>query len=45
MIGTPKLLAIAALASLAFAVTIQQQNVAAFSDSNNQFVYNTHNHL
>lgn len=35
----------AALASLAFALTIQQQNVAAFNDRNNQFVYNSHNHL
>jgi hypothetical protein len=33
------LLATAALASLAFALTIQQQNVAAFNDRNNQFVY------
>ena len=39
------LLATAALASLAFALTIQQQNVAAFNDRNNQFVYNTQNHL
>jgi hypothetical protein len=38
-------LATAALASLAFALTIQQQNVAAFNDKNNQFVYNSHNHL
>jgi hypothetical protein len=45
MIGTPKLLAIAALASLAFTLTIQQQNAAAFNDRNNQFVYNTQNHL
>lgn len=37
-------MATAALASLAFALTIQQQNVAAFNE-NNQFVYNTQNHL
>jgi hypothetical protein len=43
MIGA--LFAIAALASLAFALTIQQQNAAAFNDRNNQFVYNTQNHL
>ena len=39
------LLATATLASLAFPLTIQQQNVAAFNDRNNQFVFNTHNHL
>ena len=39
------LLATVVLASLAFALTIQQQNVAAFNDRNNQFVYNSHNHL
>jgi hypothetical protein len=39
------LVATAILASLVFALTIQQQNVAAFNDKNNQFVYNSHNHL
>jgi hypothetical protein len=39
------LLATAALASLVFALTIQQQNVAAFNDKNNQFVFNSQNHL
>jgi hypothetical protein len=34
-----------ATASLVFALTIQQQNVAAFNDKNNQFVFNSHNHL
>jgi hypothetical protein len=40
------LLATAALvlASLAFALTIQQQNVEAFNDKNNQFVFNHHDH-
>ena len=41
-----RLLATAALASLVFALTIQQQqNVAAFNDKNNQFVFNSQNHL
>jgi hypothetical protein len=38
------LLATAALALLVLALTIQQQNVAAFNDKNNQFVYNKHSH-
>ena len=37
-------MATAAIASLALALTLQQQNVAAFNDKN-QFVFNTHNHL
>ena len=37
------LLATAALASLAFALTIQQQDVAAFNDKN-EFVSNGHSH-
>jgi hypothetical protein len=43
--NTKYLVVVAALASLAFALTIQQQNVAAFNDRNNQFVFNSHNHL
>jgi hypothetical protein len=39
------LLATAALASLVFALTIHQQKVAAFNDKNNQFVFNSQNHL
>jgi hypothetical protein len=39
------LLVTAVLASLVFALTVQQQNVAAFNGKNNQFVYNSHNHL
>ena len=35
---------ITALASLAIALTIQQQDVAAFNDKNNNFVANTHSH-
>lgn len=35
----------AALASLVISVTIQQQNVAAFNEENNQFVSNFRNHL
>jgi len=35
---------ITALASLAIALTIQQQDVAAFNDKNNQNVGNTHSH-
>jgi hypothetical protein len=38
------LLLTAALASLVFTLTIQQQNVAAFNDKNNQFVFNQHSH-
>ena len=38
------LLTTTALAALAMALTLQQQNVTAFNDGN-QFVYNTHNHL
>ena len=38
------LLVTAALASLVFALTIQQQNVAAFNDKNNKFVFNQHSH-
>ena len=34
----------AALASLAIVLTIQQQDVAAFNDKNNNFVANTHSH-
>lgn len=36
-------LATGVLASLVFSLTIQQ--TAAFNDENNQFVYNTRNHL
>jgi hypothetical protein len=32
------------VASLAIALTIQQQDVAAFNDKNNQFVFNSHSH-
>jgi hypothetical protein len=39
------LLTTAALASLVFVLTIQQQNVAAFNEENNQFVSNFRNHL
>jgi uncharacterized membrane protein YciS (DUF1049 family) len=39
------LLATAVLASLVFSVTIQQQNVAAFNEKNNEGVSNSHNHL
>ena len=39
------MLVTAALASVVFSVTIQQQNVAAFNEENNQFVLNMHNHL
>ena len=39
------LLVTAVLASLVFTLTVQQQNVAAFNGKNNQFVYNSHNHL
>jgi hypothetical protein len=35
---------LAVLAALAIALTIQQQNVAAFNDRN-QFNFNSHNHL
>jgi hypothetical protein len=38
------LLTTAALASLVFSVTIQQQNVAAFNDENNRNVFNHHDH-
>ena len=38
------LLATAALASLVFVLTIQQQNVAAFNEKNNLAVFNTHSH-
>jgi hypothetical protein len=38
------LLTTAVLASLVFSVTIQQQNVAAFNDKNNQNVFNHHDH-
>ena len=34
----------AALTSLAFELTVQQQDVAAFNDKNNAFVANTHSH-
>ena len=36
---------ITALASLAIALTIQQQDVAAFNDNNNQGLTNDHSHL
>jgi hypothetical protein len=39
------LLVTAALASLVFTLTIQQQNVAAFNEKNNGGVSNFHNHL
>jgi hypothetical protein len=32
-------------ATLTIALTVQQQEAAAFNDKNNDFVYNTHNHL
>ena len=35
----------AAIASLVFTLTIQQQNVAAFNEKNNEGVSNFHNHL
>jgi len=35
---------VTALASLAIALTIQQQDVAAFNDKNNNFVFNSHSH-
>jgi hypothetical protein len=35
----------AALASLVLPLNIQQQNVAAFNEKNNEFVSNFHNHL
>ena len=38
------LLATAVLASLAFVLAIQQQNIAAFNDKNNQLVFNNHDH-
>jgi hypothetical protein len=38
------MLATAALASLVFVLTIQQQNVAAFNEKNNLFVFNSHSH-
>jgi hypothetical protein len=34
----------AALTSLTIALTIQQQDVAAFNDKNNAFVFNSHSH-
>jgi hypothetical protein len=37
-------LATAALAALVVALTIPQQNVAAFNDKNNQNVFNHHDH-
>ena len=39
------LLVTAVLASLIFALTIQQQNVAAFNEKNNEGVSNSHNHV
>ena len=39
------LLVTGALISLVFVLTIQQQNVGAFNDKNNQFVFNQRNHL
>jgi hypothetical protein len=38
------LLVTAVPATLVFALTIQQQNVAAFNDKNNQNVFNHHHH-
>ena len=38
------LLATAALASLVFSVTIQQQNVAASNENKDKFVTNHHSH-
>jgi hypothetical protein len=38
------LLATAALASLVFSVTIQQQNVAASNEDRDKFVINHHDH-
>jgi hypothetical protein len=38
------LLATAALASLVFVLTIQQQNAAAFNDEHNLLVINNHDH-
>ena len=35
---------VTALASLAIALTIHQQDVAAFNDKNNNFVFNSHSH-
>ena len=46
MSTTSKLVFITAtLASLAIALTIQQQDVAAFNDKNNQGLTNDHSHL
>jgi hypothetical protein len=36
---------VTALASLAIALTIQQQDVAAFNDKNNNFVFNSQSHI
>ena len=41
---TSKVVIFTALASIAIALTIQQQDVAAFNDKNNNFVANTHSH-
>jgi hypothetical protein len=35
----------AAITSLVLTITIQQQNVAAFNEKNNELVSNFHNHL
>jgi hypothetical protein len=35
---------ITALAALAIVLTIHQQDVVAFNDNNNQFVFNDHSH-
>jgi hypothetical protein len=37
-------LMIAAVASLTIALTIQEQDVSAFNDKNNIFVFNSHSH-
>jgi hypothetical protein len=39
------IVAIAVLGAALFSVIVQQQNVAAFNEKNNNFVSNTHNHL
>ena len=41
---TSKVVIITALASLAIALSLQHQDVAAFNDKNNNFVANTHSH-
>ena len=41
---TSKVVIITALASLAIALSLQHQDVAAFNDKNNNFIANTHSH-